>query len=669
MGVNGEYRLGYRGDVEGLRAIAVLFVIAVHAGLPWLSGGFIGVDIFFVLSGFLITGLLVKEIDSTGSLHFIDFYIRRLRRLLPALLLMLLGSSALAWLLLSPFAQMSQATAAASAAAWFSNIHFAFQKLDYFSPGSETNIFLHTWSLGVEEQFYLIWPALIYVILQKAYHAKNLVRLRFCMILVAVASFVASLWATYKFPQLAFYMMPLRAWQFALGAIVWVESQKESGWLSHVMHNDKARAIGGWAGLILLFAAGTQLDANRPYPGFYALFPTLGAALVIASGSSGVTTSVQKCLSWKHMQAVGRVSYSWYLWHWPALLLGYALTGSNAVVYRLGYVAFSLLMAILSYRFVESPIRHQRWWLIHKRATIYGTATIIAFSILGSSHWYLHEADRMSGPEQKRIVMSHEDSPAIYTQGCDDWYFSARVKICAFGAPNATHTAVLLGDSIAGQWFPAVAKVFGGADWRLLVLTKSSCPMVDQSIFYARIGRIYSECTTWRKAVLEDLAKIKPDVVVMSSFPNSTLSPEQWMSGSQRVMQSISAVATNVYVLRATPHLPVDGPDCLSEHIGSPKWLPRNDNDCSFRSGDNQADVIYVSIQGAAKPLGNVHIVDMSDEICPGGICSAERNGMIVFRDSQHMTATFAASLAPVLADRLQMDREPGSSGQVRASR
>ena len=488
------------------------------------------------------------------------------------------------------------------------------------------------------------------------------------MISVVVVSLIASVWATYKFPQFAFYMMPLRAWQFALGALVWLESQKTSGQLFRILQNERVCSATGWMGLVLLFVASVQFDANRPYPGLYALIPTLGASFVIASGSYGAMTLVQRCLSWRPMQAIGRVSYSWYLWHWPALLLGYALTESNTGIYRLAYVAFSLLMAILSYRFVESPIRHQCWWLIHRRATIYGVAAIVACSIFVASQWYLHEAGRMNSPEQQRIAMAHGDSPAIYAMGCDDWYFSDRVKVCAFGASNAPHTAVLLGDSIAGQWFPAIAKIFDNPDWRLLVLTKSSCPMVDQSIFYARIGRIYSECTTWRKAVLDGLAKIKPDIVLMSSAPNSTLTPEQWMSGSQRIMQSVGASAANVYVLRATPHLPMDGPDCLAEYAGRPAWLPENKG-CSFPLEDAQADAIYASIVQAAKPLANVGVIDMSDQICSGGICNAQKNGMVVFRDSQHMTATFAASLAPALRERLQMDRKSILSGPLSVSR
>lgn len=667
MGNTSEYRLGYRGDIEGLRAIAVLLVIAVHAGVPWLGGGFVGVDIFFVLSGFLITGLLVQEISRTGSLQFVDFYVRRFRRLLPALLLMLVGSSALAWLLLSPSAQMPQVVAGMSAAAWCSNVYFAFQKLDYFAPGAESNIFLHTWSLGVEEQFYLIWPALVYVLLRHKDSVAGIARLRIGMILVAVVSVIACIGATYIAPQFAFYMMPLRAWQFALGALIWLETREESGWLFGALQRRKVRAMAGWFGLAMVLVAALYLYANRPYPSFYALLPTLGAALVIASGSYGAMTAVQGCLSWRPLQAIGRISYSWYLWHWPALLLGFALTGSNAPIYRLAYVAISLLLAFLSFRFVESPIRHQRWWLTHKRASIYGAAVLVTILVFGLLQWYGQAASNASGVESKRIAMSHNDAPTIYALSCDDWYLSDRVKGCAFGDPRATHTVVLLGDSIAGQWFPAVAKVFNKPGWRLLVFTKSSCPMVDQSFFYTSIGRMYTECTTWRKAVLQDLTKIKPDVIVTSSAAISQFTPDEWEAGSARVMQSLSASASLVYVLRATPHLPVNGPDCLAENTGRPRWLP-SAGDCSFPSRDMPADAIYASLQHAAKPFANVELVDMSDRVCPDQICHAEQSGMIVFRDNQHMTATFAASLAPALSERLHVDAATGTLSPTSAS-
>ncbi|MGC1549941.1 MAG: acyltransferase, partial [Rhodanobacter sp.] len=230
-----EYRLGYRSDVEGLRAVAILLVVAVHAGVPWLAGGFVGVDVFFVLSGFLITGLLVQEISDTGRLRFMDFYVRRLRRLLPALLVMLLVICALAALLLAPSEQRDQADAAGMAALWLSNIHFAFAQQSYFAPGTETNLFLHTWSLGVEEQFYLIWPALLVWLLGRD-GQRGMARLKIGMFVLIAVSLLACVMLTYQAPQLAFYMMPLRAWQFAAGALVWLyfqmpKAEGDDGWL------------------------------------------------------------------------------------------------------------------------------------------------------------------------------------------------------------------------------------------------------------------------------------------------------------------------------------------------------------------------------------------------------------------------------------------------------
>lgn len=211
----------FRSDIEGLRAIAILLVVAAHAGVPWLAGGFIGVDVFFVLSGFLITGKLVHEATTTGRIQLLPFYVRRLRRLLPALLMMLLVVGVASRWLLSPAALGEQFLTAQMAALWLSNWYFALGNLDYFAPGSETNLYLHTWSLGVEEQFYLVWPALVLWLLARD-GERGIARLRIGMWAVLLASLLACIALTRTAPLLAFYMMPLRAWQFAAGALVWL---------------------------------------------------------------------------------------------------------------------------------------------------------------------------------------------------------------------------------------------------------------------------------------------------------------------------------------------------------------------------------------------------------------------------------------------------------------
>lgn len=654
MSSSNEYRLTYRADIEGLRAIAILLVVGAHAAVPGFSGGFIGVDVFFVLSGFLITGLLIQEITEQGSLQFIDFYIRRLRRLLPALLVMLVGSSVLAMLILAPMAQMKQSEIAMSATAWSSNIRFAFDKLDYFAPGTEANIFLHTWSLGVEEQFYLVWPALIYAMTRNA-RAKAFDSLRVWMLIIAFGSLVACVALTYRQPQWAFYLMPFRAWQFAVGALVWLGFRARSVGLAAICSNTGVRTALGALGLAMLLVAGYLLDANHSYPGLYAAIPTVGAAFVIASGGFEQETLVQRALSLWPVQRVGRISYSWYLWHWPVLLLGQLLTGLNTLPYRLGYVFISLLLAMASYGFIEWPIRRQCWWLTHKRFAIYGSVVAMAMASTWFLYWCDHAFDSSQSAQQKQLTLMRLDAPAIYGMGCDDWYHSDKVKPCVFGDAKAEHVVVLLGDSIAGQWYPALSKLFDRKGWRLWVLTKSACPMVEQSFFYSRIGRIYTECTTWRNAAIAEIERIKPDIVIMSSAASPSFSNEEWMRGSARVMRPLSKAAGQVYVLRATPALPFNGPDCLAAQVLRPQWLPSG-HGCRTTIENESSDGIFVALQGAASHFKNVHVLDMNEDICPGGVCYAMRDDKVVFRDSMHLTATFAGSMAEAMGRQLQLD-------------
>lgn len=209
------YRLGYRPDVEGLRAVAILLVVAVHAGVSLLPGGFVGVDVFYILSGYLITGLLVQESATNGHFRFANFYARRLRRLLPALLLMIAVACVVAQVVMPPTELPSQASNASSAALWLSNFQFAFWNWDYFAPSSHTALFLHTWSLGVEEQFYLVWPFLVVLTMgawKFAKRAPDMARLKWLFLGIFAASYALSLYWTYQKPLFAFYLMPTRAW-------------------------------------------------------------------------------------------------------------------------------------------------------------------------------------------------------------------------------------------------------------------------------------------------------------------------------------------------------------------------------------------------------------------------------------------------------------------------
>ena len=335
----------YRADLQGLRAMAVLLVFLGHAGVPQVPGGFVGVDVFFVLSGYLITALLLREIEWSGRISFLGFYARRMKRLLPAMVLMLglvflAGSE-----LLSGAEARAQLASLPYAASWTSNFHYTFTHFDYFDELAARDLYLHTWSLAVEEQFYLLWPVLL-LLLARGGSAR---RTAGGLLLVFLASLTASAAWTAEQAQFGYYMMPSRIWQFALGGLTHLA-------LAHEGLRSRLSRQGGWlawtAGGLLILGSAMALHPRLAYPGLWALLPSLGAALVIAGGT---VLQLRNPLAHPALVWVGDRSYSIYLWHWPVLVLTFSLgfKGNTAVTFSLAMLA--LLLAMLSYRWVELP--------------------------------------------------------------------------------------------------------------------------------------------------------------------------------------------------------------------------------------------------------------------------------------------------------------------------
>ncbi len=634
----------YRADIEGLRAIAILLVVAAHVGLPWLAGGFVGVDVFFVLSGYLITSQLATELRNTGRIQLTTFYARRLLRLLPMLLLVIAASCLFGWLLLAPGAMPRQAFSAAYAAVWLSNFHFAFGDLDYFGPAAGDDLFLHTWSLAVEEQFYLFWPLLLLLA------ARLHLSLRSTLLGVFSLSLAACLLLTAHDTPLAFYLAPTRAWQFALGGLTALCLHP------HTTVPHPALRMAGWTGLCLLALAAFWLHESLAYPGLWALLPSLATALLLATGSVLPGQGVAVWLSWPPLQALGHVSYGWYLWHWPVLLLGKAVLQAPSLVDRLGLALFSLLLAAITYRCIEQPVRRNPRFIARPVRTVAVALSLMAVIHLAAIALHNQALQRTLQPEQLRLLTVRNDIAAIYAMGCDDWYHSAAVRVCAFGPEDAEHTAIIIGDSIGLQWFPAAAAVFSRPGWRLLAITKSSCPMVDAPIYNARIQREYHECAQWRQDALRQIVTLRPDIVLLGSTFTYELNRQQWIEGSARIFRTLSTAARSVYVLRSTPVLPFDGPACLAPRSDLYESIT-NENRCTASVFDARGEAVHNWLQTAASGLGNLTVLDLTESVCPDGLCRAEQNGMVVFRDGQHLTARFAASLAPQLAERLDLNR------------
>lgn len=629
--------------------------MATHAGIAWLPGGYVGVDVFFVLSGYLISGLILHEVDITGSFDPWRFYARRLKRLLPALLFVLLCASSIAWLVVSPQGQMADADAGQAATLWLSNFYFSTRAINYFSSGVHSNLYLHTWSLAVEEQFYLVWPWLLlflYGIWRWQGTPMSYRRLVNGLGLVAISSlFIAVYWAHHQLED-GFYLMPSRAWEFALGALVLLLRQACSagrvGWLDR-LRGQSMLNTGGWLSILL---AAVMYGDNLHYPGLWALLPCVGTALVLLDepGRHPHSAISRFVLRQGLPQFIGNISYSLYLWHWPVLVLGTTIFGDSLVT-RISLVMLCMLLASATYFVVEMPVH---------RAVIRNTAKVLFLSTAGMvlglfimTSWR-HEAENLlNGPEQSAIQAARFDFPEINSPECDTWYHSAEVTACLRGPADASHTVVMFGDSVLAQWFPAISEIFlRRRNWRLVVLTKSACPASQVSYYYNRIKANYEVCDLWRQRALEYIVQLRPDIVIMGSRDYG-FSSEQWISGTRKVLEKLSPAAGSVAIISPTPDLGFDGPNCLSREFNVPLWMPHHGR-CETKLKPSASPSIRETLNLAAQPYSNVGVLELSDWVCPENTCHARIPTSIVFRDNQHLTATFVQSLAPAFEHALR---------------
>jgi peptidoglycan/LPS O-acetylase OafA/YrhL len=696
----------FRPDVEGLRAIAIVAVVGYHVGLPGFGGGFVGVDVFFVISGFLITGLLVAEVRRDGHVSLSRFWARRARRLLPAATLVLAVVALLSWFALPRLDHRNVGLDIVAAALYVSNIRFAGQATDYLAAEAAPSPVLHFWSLGVEEQFYLVWPLLVLAVAllarRRGRHgaASGGVRrshLAVALAVLGVASFVLSLRLTERSEPWAFFGMPTRAWEFALGGLLAIGAV-ELGRLPSVV-----RRLAGWLGGAVLLGSVVLVDAERPYPGTQALWPVLATtALIVAGTTSGDrAVGVPRVLTTWPMRAVGRLSYSWYLWHWPALVLALAVWGELGTPALLAIALLMLVPSVLSYRFVEQPVRHAPSLVADpRRSLLLGLVLSAAAALCGGLLAVIPGGGMLasatpvavvdvdggrgaapaapapsptpstteSGPGEPQAVVwptgpltpdpteARDDLPAIYSDGCHLSISATESPTCDYGATGSATTVVLLGDSHAAQWFPTLRRLAEANDWRLLVRTKSGCPAPDVTILQRRLSRAYDECDTWRAAVLDELARTRPALVVAAGTRTDSLvdrrtgdpiaaadAGDEWKAGWRRTLTPLEKAGVTVAVLRDTPWPGTDMAACVARNESQPSAC-----DVSRKALDSPAYDVRTT---AGSPTA--HGVDLSDVICDADRCPATRGKYLVYRDTDHLTATFARALAPYLGEQL----------------
>jgi peptidoglycan/LPS O-acetylase OafA/YrhL len=661
--MSSEHKIPYRPDIQGLRAIAVAIVVLAHANIPGFTGGFVGVDVFFVLSGFLITGLLVKERLEAGKIRYGAFLSRRLRRLLPALLVMLVSVLFLASLLLSSYEAQMQTGAFRYSATWTSNFYFAFAEFDYFSALKAKDLFLHTWSLGIEEQFYVVWPWLVAISFAIAAasskpdrHFRSLFSVIIVVIVIGIG--LCLYWAQTR-PLLSFYMMPSRGWQFALGASVFAYSHRsrlgspgEFGFLD----STTARRLAGTLGLILIICSAVMLHGALTYPGYYALFPSVGAALLIHAGTGTEALAVNRMLAGRAFVWLGDRSYSLYLWHWPVLLLGGAFGLADRPAGIATLIGIAILLAVVSYHWIERPFWKGRFSVAPPRLVTLTTALamVAAFGLSESLSTVVFK-DAVASADQDGTG-PRTDVPHIFVAGfsCDSWYHSSAVVPCRTGHNDARHTAVLIGDSIGTQWASLLPEIYKEPDWQVLVLAKSGCAIADLEYYYKPAGGMYDVCTEWRNRSIEYIKKLQPDIVFIGSSATQNFSESEWVGGTERVIAKLASAARHVVIIPGTPALSFDGPSCLEEPYRFTYRLRESQYICEESLTNTASDDVATYLGQAASAIPNAHLLNLNDLVCPGRRCAARTmDGLTVFRDNQHLTASFVVAQTPAVLSRL----------------
>jgi peptidoglycan/LPS O-acetylase OafA/YrhL len=694
-----------RGDIQGLRAVAVLLVIAAHAGVPFLPGGFVGVDVFYVISGYLIAGLLYREVLLTGRISIGAFWARRARRILPAATLVTVVTVLLsvAWMSLLDARQV--VIDALWASAFAANIHFAQQGVDYFTAveTSGPSPLQHYWSLAVEEQFYVLWPLLLAACLVvhrlltrgRARRVERLPRSAVLTMLAALtaASLVWSIYATVASPTSAYFSTLTRAWELGVGALVALVPPTFVRRLTRLTLETMAVA-----GAVLLLAACVLITPRTPFPGIVALLPVIGTAMLILSGAADVPsrrTVSSQVLSVAPMRMVGDWSYSLYLWHWPAFILpAVALDRAMTPFEKSIAVLVVLTLSAYSYRFIEMPFRAGRpaHKLPRRRALVLYPASAVLVTVTAAGAWWWTGFQAGEHGDNPPITVAgapidgrHDDTEALVRASvtaakdkravpsnltpdllnlrdsiadvgdCD--YEENVQTLCPHG--DGDRLVVVIGDSHARAWIPAFNRIIDVGDWMAYYLVKPQCTAAHLTIASLDSDEPFTDCSDFQDWVVDQVAALHPDLVVVASSPpvNGVFDGGKRITSVEGIIPvlragyddlflQLSQDADQVALIRDVPKSPDDPATCLSS--GSPSL-----GDCMFEPVERSTVLGDVAVDSAL--ASGIEVVDPMPWLCYQGECPIVIGGTLSYRDTDHITTEYAANLWGELGSELHM--------------
>jgi peptidoglycan/LPS O-acetylase OafA/YrhL len=652
----------YRPHLDGIRAVAVILVILFHLGFDWMPGGFVGVDVFFVLSGYLITGLLVDELARDGRIDLARFYARRVRRLLPAAVLVIAVVIVAALGLLDRVGQADVGGDATWTALYGANWHFALAGGDYFAPGDVPSALIHFWSLAVEEQFYIVWPALLLGLWALARRRVASALLGAVLLLTAISLALSLL---LEAGGLTYYGTHTRAYQLLAGAALAIGARHL---LARAPGSPDAGARVRAAGAVLSVAAlcalallGHEIVGAKGYPGWSGFAVTVASAVLIGALDLMGGHPLRRLVGSRLPAAIGRLSYSLYLWHWPTIVFLPLLADRHDLPIlgaKPALVVAMTVLAIVSYRLWEQPIRFRvRVRAPARRVVLAGLAASIVLSALTVPFL------RAPGGFEGRALASVRDlaKPGACPYFARDWPDPAHSHACVQRRGGGLTVAVV-GDSHAQQWIPALEVLAARDDLTIVRATRGGCPAPDVTVDREADARDVSgsgtECTAWRRHVYPDLVRrYDPDVVFVATRSHvspivvdgrrvEALSAEhrrRWSAAWDWTVRTLGSGGARVIVSEILPTLPQRIPACLAD-AGKPTAA------CDFPvSVDKDVGPYNAIIRGLPRRASRLQVFDPVPIGCPGGICRAMDGDVVVHRDDNHLSATYVRSRAKQL--------------------
>ncbi|MEY4623968.1 MAG: hypothetical protein RLZZ07_598 [Actinomycetota bacterium] len=598
-------------------------MVLFHAKLA--PGGFIGVDIFYVISGYLITGIIVKEITLSGAFNYRNFFLRRAKRLLPASISVLILTAIGAWLFLPPTIRSSLGQDIFAASIYVSNYLFALWQNDYQNLNATPSPVIHYWSLAVEEQFYLLWPLIIFTLWKIGRQ-----RLVFRGVLgITILSFLFSLFLTNAAPIWAFYSLPTRAWELGVGALL-LFLPKEL-----LEKKSISRTVIVWLSALTLLYGVVRFRDNTPFPGTAALYPVLATALLIAFIHSWPPI-LNDFSRLRFVQWLGEISYPFYLWHWPLLVIPSTRFGRPlTLLERFLLIALTALVADLTHRFIEKPFSRRK--LSNRQTTKFALAATLS-GVMVASSILLTTKDDISLPNGRSVsIASVMQKPKIYDDGCHANYGNRNSPECLYGDVNSKRKIVLYGDSHAAQWFPALEKIAIDEGYALISLTKSACPAVEVDRVNSGAFK-NSDCKAWRESSIKRIRELKPDAVIMSSFqhfahPKRYSSRDAWWFEGQRSLYAkVLNSSLNLIYISDTPKPQRDIPSCLATA---------------------KADECDANEKSDPRVVGGFIALDPTPWLCANS-CPAIVDGIVAYRDASHISVDMSAALSDNLREFLR---------------